>query len=207
MDVATLQVRPSEARALWLEYRKAVRSETDQRRRAEDQELTRAYRAIAQGGRVINVPAVIAQAGIDPQTFYPRLAWANATARVVRVSLGPQGRAYFGTRHSGSWHLTRRSRAHQLHVPDGSLPAWTWQARPTGWSSSAECAVPAIPPHLRPATSALEHYAIIWEATWTPIAPHDPLLVRMVGRSLAVIVGAWDLTELERAVMAARPVE
>jgi len=64
--------------------------------------------------------------------------------------------------------------------------------------------VPLIPVHLRP-KRGLANYHILWEAEWRRLPPVDPLLIRRLGKGdLWVVVAAWDLTEVERAAIAAR---
>lgn len=63
--------------------------------------------------------------------------------------------------------------------------------------------VPLIPPNLRPAR-ALVRYVILFEAEWEPVPPTDPLLLRHLHGDLYAVLAAWDLTPLERAVLAGR---
>jgi hypothetical protein len=51
----------------------------------------------------------------------------------------------------------------------------------------------------------LENYNVLWEAVWQPAPPVDPMLLRRIGEAdLWVVVAAWELTEVERAALAAR---
>jgi hypothetical protein len=64
--------------------------------------------------------------------------------------------------------------------------------------------LPFIPGHLRP-KRALQSYHVLWEAEWTPVPPGDPYLLRRIGNSDAwLVVGAWDLTEVEKVVLSTR---
>src|SRR5207253_8584714 len=60
--------------------------------------------------------------------------------------------------------------------------------------------VPIIPPHLRPA-DALSNYYILSEAHWSPEPPRDPFLLKRIDGFLFAVLAAWDLTEIERAVL------
>jgi hypothetical protein len=62
--------------------------------------------------------------------------------------------------------------------------------------------VPIIPAPIRP-TRRLDQYHILWEADWQA-APTDPILLQKLTGNLFVILAAWDLTELERAVLSVR---
>lgn len=45
---------------------------------------------------------------------------------------------------------------------------------------------------------------MLFEAEWRPEPPKDPALLRHIGGDLYSVVAVWDLTELERAVLAGR---
>jgi hypothetical protein len=67
--------------------------------------------------------------------------------------------------------------------------------------------VPIIPPKLRPKRSKIGNFHTLFEAEWavyTPPAPVDPALLRHLGGDLYAVVATWDLTEVERAVLALR---
>lgn len=43
---------------------------------------------------------------------------------------------------------------------------------------------------------------ILWEVDrWIPEPPRDPFLLKHIGAGLYAILAAWELTEIERAVM------
>jgi hypothetical protein len=60
-----------------------------------------------------------------------------------------------------------------------------------------------VPPRLHP-RGKLANYHILWDAVWTPAPPKDPLLLRHLAGQLYAIVGQWDLTPLEQAVLRGR---
>ncbi len=67
MEAVTLVMPRQQARKAYLEYRRTVtlnRTEEDARRRAEDAALMRAYREIARGNPVIDLPATMKAAGL-----------------------------------------------------------------------------------------------------------------------------------------------
>lgn len=66
--------------------------------------------------------------------------------------------------------------------------------------------VPTIPPRLRPPHN-LSGYHILWEAEWGQedvLPPGDPALLRHLGGDLYAVLAVWDLTPLERSVLAGR---
>ena len=61
-----------------------------------------------------------------------------------------------------------------------------------------------MPVDIRP-KRGIENYHVLFEAIWQPVPPVDPMLVRRLGEAdLWVVVAAWDLTEVERTVLASR---
>jgi len=79
---------------------------------------------------------------------------------------------------------------------------------PQGWtnipfSGTRKTPVPIIPALLMP-TDNLKKYHILWEVEkWDPEPPKDPLLLKNISgnNNIYVILGQWDLTKLERAVI------
>jgi hypothetical protein len=59
-----------------------------------------------------------------------------------------------------------------------------------------------LPPSIKPSEASLKHYHILWEAEWENAPPVDPYLLRRISANLFVVIASWDLTPLERAVMA-----
>jgi len=48
----------------------------------------------------------------------------------------------------------------------------------------------------------LDRFHILWEADWHLDPPQDPALLRRLMGDLWVVLAVWDLTSLERAVLA-----
>jgi hypothetical protein len=88
----------------------------------------------------------------------------------------------------------------RLRFPAGTFP----RTGPQGYDTRDRPAlVPIVPPNLRP-DRALSRYVILFEAEWRPVPPVDPLLLRHLHGALYVVLAAWDLTPIERAVLAGR---
>ena len=78
-----------------------------------------------------------------------------------------------------------------------------WEGQWREWALEASAIVPIVPAGLHPGP-ALSNYHILWDAVWTPEPPRDPLLLKHLAGSLYAIVAHWDLSPLERAVLAGR---
>ena len=67
--------------------------------------------------------------------------------------------------------------------------------------------VPSIPPRLRP-KRGLQLYTILWEepGPWTQDPSHRSIrrCCARLGGDLYIVLGVWDLTPLERAVLGGR---
>jgi hypothetical protein len=185
MKVETIQMVSREAaRELWRKYQ-----EHKTWQEPYDEEIAQIYRRIAQGHTVVRALEAIRQAGRDAQGF-PKLAIARADASKV------------------FWHA---SHVHGVF----SLDAWArsnqasrrrvrieWPECRFEWPNGSAI-VPIVPIHLRP-KRGLANYHILWEAEWTRVYPRDPYLLRRFGGDAWLVVAAWELTDVERAVMSQR---
>ncbi|MDO8534389.1 MAG: hypothetical protein Q7S17_06570 [Xanthobacteraceae bacterium] len=140
----------------------------------------------------------IKAAGLD-EAGLPKLAIVRADAERCHLERRQDGWARFSM---GQWTRTEQTRRY-VEFPAGSF---AWPAIPGKvfrWREF-EAIVPLIPINLRP-KRGLENYHVLWEAEWAPVPPRDPMLLRRIGRGdMWLVVAAWDLTEVERAAMAAR---
>lgn len=229
MNVQTMQLDPRVAKIHYQDYHRRVLEHRAERRRIiaakghdigaeirkariertrlerEDEELMRAYKAMADGARVLNLPHVLSRAGVQSKTHLPALAiagadWKECHFRIER-GLGVFSESSFGL---PGWKIPKSWRG--VRVLQTTFPAETFN---THWRSQNNLApypvkalVPAIPAHLRP--SSLEGIYILWEAVWTPAAPVDPLLLKRVSETIFVVLAQWDLTPLEQSILEGR---
>jgi hypothetical protein len=194
MPVIEVLVTREKARELMKAYRLHRSAQTP-----EDRAIERAYREIASGRVLIRALDSIKAAGLD-EHGRPKLALARADHRRVRMSIGVSRDAQFyplrWTKRPGRWSTAQwETTRHEAIVVPG--------LRAASHTNAADAMVPLIPVHLRPQT-AIENYHILWEAEWSEAPPVDPMLLRRLGGDLWIVVAAWDLTEIERAVMASR---
>lgn len=201
MNVPTIEMDPAEAKERLEGYYAQLRRSHDE----EYAEVARGYRALAEGTPVLHLSQAIQSGGLFPDGR-PRLAVARADRRQVEVnrtgwtgsfrfvfdalrrsSFGYEGSLLLGVDAQGMEHPDRMRRGYSL--------------------------IPMVPPDVLRTCggrSALRDHVTLWEVEeWSdrPFLarpPEDPLLLRHLGGELYAVVGAWDLTPLERAVMAGR---
>lgn len=193
MDLSTITMPRSEARAKFLEYRRAVKERHD----AEDEAIMRGYKALAAGSQLIRLADTISAGGVD-KLERPLLAVAQADAQFCWMVRSRTGAVEYSTREQWDW----RHRRGIVRLPSGTLPDMPLGTQWRSWDRHMAM-VPPVPPALRPRHS-LAGYHILWEAKWTKVAPKDPALLKHIGGDLYAVVAIWDLTELERAVLARR---
>ena len=204
MDTQRITVDRAEAEKLHRLYKEHTHYSTP-----VDLEIQRVYDAIAKGKVVVRAIASIAAAGLG-QDGLPKLALSRAATddgRVIEtchVHMEDNGSARFWW--NGRYPRDEMWRSY-IDVPAGSFPP---PVKTRGrWNYASQ--VPLVPVHLRPKPrrgnpqGGMANYHILYEAEWTRTVPRDPMLLRRFGRSdLWLVVAAWDLTEVERAVLAGR---
>jgi hypothetical protein len=184
MQVAALtQVDREKALELWQKYQTHKHYQTE-----ADAEIATIYKRIAQGKTVIRALESIRAAGLNQQGM-PKLAICKADTQICYFHRY-ENRCEF---HSKRWARSDDRR---------SMVKMDWQGL-RGQDRNGEAIVPIVPVHLRP-KRGLANYHILWEAEWTKLYPADPYLLRRIGGDAWLVVAAWDLTDVERAVMSQR---
>ena len=191
MNVSELALNPEKARELYMRY-----SEHRDGFTPADKEIAAIYKNIAAGRTVIRALDSIRQVGCDAQGM-PRLAIAPAHLQECWYSVTNAG-SERGTVHFGKRWPRPRDRKNIVRMDWPMVPK---PNVPGHWDYVAQ--VPLIPVHMRP-KAALHNYHILWEAEWTKRYPVDPYLLRRFGGDAWLVVAAWDLTDVERAVMQER---
>lgn len=188
MNVEELKLSKDKARELFEKYEQHRDGYSE-----ADREIASIYKHIAAGRTVIRALESIRAAGCNEQGL-PRLAICPAHLAECwyqQWAAGSEmGNVTFGKRNSN-----RRDKKDVVRMPWPNVP------RTRQWAYCAT--VPLIPVHLRP-KHALHNYHILWEAEWTKRYPVDPYLLKRFGGDAWLVLAAWDLTEVERAVMSSR---
>jgi hypothetical protein len=184
---ATVAFERTKARELYRDYKKHLHYA-----KPVDREIGRAYQLLAQGRLIIRLFDSLKNAGVNAEQ-HPILAVARADWKECYCTMRHDGSAVFS---AVRW---PRGNSLQYQVPIG-----TYAERLPRRAQQALTIPPIIPLNVRP-KRGLQNYAILWEAEWKPVPPHDPLLIRQIGKSdLWLVVAQWDLTEVERAILATR---
>jgi hypothetical protein len=181
------RIDPNTAREYWKKYQTHRAYQT-----AADAEIAAIYKRIAQGKTVIRALESIRIAGLDEEGL-PKLAICRAD--MLECFWKPStSTCTFGERFP-------RSRCRKTIRMDWDGLNDLRRGFKERYNYAAT--VPIIPVHLRP-KRGIENYHILWEAEWTKRYPVDPYLLRRFGGDAWLVVAAWDLTDVERAVMSQR---
>lgn len=185
MQVATLEESQHVAREKYAEYMKAVK----ERHSEEYEALKNGYRELSKGRQVIDIVTTMKNAGTD-HLNRPKLAIVCADAKLCWYRWGRlRGQSDWTDRPTFSMTNDWKSIKSKSVV----FPPSTFDGQPRG---TLRAVVPTIPPSLLPG-GKLSKYHILWEAEWETI-PIDPMLLKHLGKSLYVVLAAWDLTPPER---------
>jgi len=199
MNLATISISPDEAEQQLREYTELP----PEQRTIEDDSIAMALRAAKRGNSIIVMSEVIRAGGFFDTTNRPKLALARADAH--RVSCHQTGNDIIFDTSDARWGTVNRGALvgeHSTLVRD-VLPLTTDGRRIH--MQSGKTVVPTIPPKHRPKGKRLGLFHILWEVEkWDPTPPVDPALVRHIRGDLWAVIAMWDLTPLERAVLAAR---
>lgn len=152
----------------------------------QDRLIARAYRAIKRGKRVLDLFDSMRLAGCD-DLGRPKLAIARADWVACELKYWTHD-ATVDFREALRWGRAKKA----ITLPASCLPGLVAP------KNALQAVIPLIPPKYRPETPKLFH--ILWEADWKDV-PIDPLLLKHVGGSLYIVLAAWDLTAVERAVL------
>lgn len=207
MELATIDMPVDEAQRLFEEYRDAVRA----RHNEEDEQIMRGYKVLAKGQQVLNLSQTLKAGGVTDLNIrhrWQRNDRVNVTVPNLAVARANRTTVWTnGVSQNGDCTMQTKRDPHVNNRFDVTRFAQgTFEAGTSDdWSNSPRirAVVPNVPPRLRP-RSGLGNFHILFEAEWglDPEPPVDPALLKHIGGDLYAVVATWDLTELERAVLA-----
>lgn len=194
MNISTITIDRAEAEAKLRDYAALAANE----RTVEDELLREAYRAAARGVRLLNVQAAFQATGLS-ERGEPKLAVARAdwTQCVFHPNL------LIGIGHvRGAGAFTQHRQFHPgLRTNCFSLSAGTFGAQLV--SKTLYSPLPHIPPQIRPRSSALSRYFILFEVERWQEYPIDPFLLRHIAGPFYTVEAEWELTTLEASLLSA----
>lgn len=205
MKLETIEMDPSQAAAKL----DAARRQIKRYKNAPAQllEPERGYAALEAGKSLVLLSQAIGRGGFDEQGR-PRIAVARSDRRWVELGFSGfySGRRGWVSLQSGYFHrcwppppssgLVRRV---PLRGFAGDLPSPAAMRE----ANRSRALIPLVPPDVKEAAGNpdLSRTFTLFEADWED-PPVDPALLRHVGGDLYAVLAAWNLTDLERAVLA-----
>lgn len=210
MNVEKYKVEKEKAAEEWKAYLQAHRETKEKVYR----DLASVYGHMKEGRAVIDVIQAMRDAGLR-DGGYPQLGVCRADYKEVYFKRENPGRGYFTGRNVSKYpYATGKGKMGSLKE-DVVLSANTfrdWTEDESRWEPSiGRTMVPMIPAKFVP-RGDYRNYYILWEAeSWVPVGPakvtrppRDPFLMRRISPTMFAILASWDLSPLERAVIAGR---
>ncbi|QNN23545.1 hypothetical protein HED60_15090 [Planctomycetales bacterium ZRK34] len=205
MNVATIQMPKEDAAAKLKDYRSQVH------RRADDeyQQCAEAYAALAKGTPLIRLSDAIANAPMDDKGR-PKLAICRADRRHVTMMWRRHETRIQFVASDTTWVHPNVAKSSTLNIFVDVRRTRVLENN-DDFRLDGHAIVPMIPADVRETVQfAPRECFILWEVEqWAdrPLTARpdiDPFLLRHVGGDLYAVLAAWELTEVERAVMAGR---
>ena len=194
MDVSEFSMLKEEARKHWKEY---VQGCKDNPKDKYMEDMKAVYNQLKSGRKLIDIFEAFKRAGLN-EDLSPKLAICKADAKICYCKYSSRGHLTFTPREPEYfWQTDLTSDVRVGNV--GEIKS----------NTILKTLVPPVPPSLRPkGRHSLSNYYTLWEVDkWEMIPPKDPYLLRRLTKNVFVVLGAWDLTELERAVIKGRMFE
>lgn len=197
--VDKIKVPAEQAKEEWRKYVDLLKTRSDKHLKIMKDAMYHAKN----GKELIDIYEVIKQAGLN-EKLEPRLAIARADLHEVLFERRDEGTGTFGVKKSYNEqvefikdNVALPSKTFDVHW-ERLTPNNSWQIK----DKLIRTKVPIVPAELMP-EGDLEDYYVLWETTeWHALPqPKDPFLLKRISENLFVILGTWDLTELERAVI------
>lgn len=213
MRLDLIEMPRGEALQKFREYRDSVRDRHD----AELSAITEGYRQLAKGRQLIRLTHVIEAGGFHSVEFKPRYS-ETRTVSAPNLAVCKADEEWCTYRLDQSDSITFCGYKDEDANKQGVFQPWNHRSRHRRVRAEVSvksnvsegdlhAMVPLVPPPLRP-RAHLSNFHVLWEVDqWTPRrppAPRDPALLKRIGGDLFAVLAVWDLTDLERAVLAGR---
>jgi hypothetical protein len=165
-------------------------------------DLKRVYVALKDGKTVLDIHDVMKRAGIR-SNGHPKLAIARITEKTVWCKYWTTGSVKFVNSEPG-W---RNSENRYDVFIEKVLPSFNKETLGTDqWRGfmTLKAPIPLVPPQFLPKKVTKDYY-VLWEVdVWENVPPRDPYILKRLTANMFVVLAAWELTPIERAVMKGR---
>jgi hypothetical protein len=192
------------AKEEWKAYNELLKTRKDKQLKV----MKEAMYYAKQGKYLVDIYDAIKKAGLN-KNHEPRFAIARADLHEVFLEKQDTGTVRYCMERG--WN--RRSQNDDVQLPQNIFNI-QWERRKNtvngittidNWQidkKELKTKVPIIPSTLVPA-GQLSSYYILWEVKEWEKLPEmkDPFLLKRISENLFAVLGSWDITELERAIM------
>lgn len=207
MKLETMAETRYQAGEKWREYMEATKHSNNPMYK----DLKKVYNQLKGGRKIIDINKVIIKGGINDWS-QPNLAIAKMGSKFVWCCYTEGGIISFVNR-AQQWSDQSRSPIKE-DVKITGMPTFNCTSliskgkmnqRFAGWGRmELKAPVPIVPPKHLPGKITDDYY-ILWEVEeWKIVPPKDPWLLKRITSNMFVVLAGWDLTEIERSVMAGR---
>lgn len=214
MNITTITMEPEAAQAKLDAYREALAGRHSTGVEEEWAAALNAYKELAKGTPLIDPIAAIRECGWRADG-YPVLAIARADMARVRWRIDRSGRRFDSNlgRSVGAWapmtweYAAMRAKENRWSRRRGAGKTFLVEqvtTEPPVDPRDGLAMVPMVPADVIPSRGCdLSKHFVLWEVEdWNAAPPIDPILLRPIGGDLYAVVAQWDLTEIERAIIA-----
>jgi hypothetical protein len=191
LNIEQYELTKKEATDKYNEYKTVLKDKRDQ----FSSDMKAVYYYMRHGHKIIDVFVAIPKAGINKDGD-PNLAIARADMAHVNLTRERNGTAIF--KMNDTW--WRPPVKDDVILPPDSFK---WN-EDTDFNHGKRAPLPNIPAKFMPKYQ-LRNYHILWEVDkWENLPPRDPILLKRITPNMFVSLAAWNLTDLEFAVIKGR---
>ncbi len=197
-EKAKIKMPPEQAKEEWKKYVQLLKK----RKEKYLETMKKAHYEMKQGRELIDVYKIMKESGLNEKEE-PKLAIARADIKKVVFKKRDEGTGTFEM--EGGWN--RGGYRTDIELPQNTFKIHWARRDPTvnTWQILKEkitTQVPNIPAELVPEGDFKDYY-ILWEPLEWQELPEtkDPILLKRISQNLFVILGSWDLTELEQSII------
>jgi len=212
MNVTAIEMDPEVAKEKLAEYRNVLSKKHKQAIDDEFMSIEQAYKELAKGTPLINPFQAIRGCGWRPDGR-PVLAMARADQKLCDFRLGRDSRRWDPDKHVYHGQFApceftfqaRKERWDSQRARNLSITVPNVKVQPPVEPREGTAMIPLVPAEAYPSSGrlALEKHFILWEVEdWDAAPPVDPMLLRPIGGDLYAVIHQWNLTEIERVVIA-----